>query len=540
MSAPSRYAVKSATLTFGSATFEMETGPFLKAESKDAVEVTALADSVKTFIPGALKETDEFTVTLYAKGSSDITVDTAAGALSIAVTLENRYDKGNQKYFDFSGRLDYQHKGKNNPENIFTLSYLVSTSDTHYQIEENYHDYYQLPVDYTKHYSDNDGMFIEHTFQADFEHPFNKNHKIDFGAKYILRDNDSYVKQSYDDKFINPSDFTHITDIGALYGEYRYTNGKWTAKAGLRYEYSYLSARFRDGSNDDFSRNLHDFVPFAGVSFIINEANSLKFNYSSRVERPGIDYLNPARIETFTQVSYGNPYLKSSRPNNLALTYSLMKQKFMMTLTASAKMNNNGISELSWEKDGVRYSTYDNIARYRQYSMDTYIRWQMFKTTTFSLNGSVFHAKYSNNELGLSNQGFGAFLRPSVTQILPAGISLIADYMWMQQPISSLYTKYGGIGFYNLSLQRSFGKEQRLTCRISASNFLSGKYETMKSERVNGDFTGFSNTQYKVRSAGLMISYRFGSINSTVKKVNKSIENDDLVGQKKDSNNSEN
>ena len=84
-----RYAVKSATLTFNSVTYDMATGPAMKAETKDAVDVTALSDSIKQFIPGALKETDEFTVTLYQKGANDITVDATPAALTISVTLEN-------------------------------------------------------------------------------------------------------------------------------------------------------------------------------------------------------------------------------------------------------------------------------------------------------------------------------------------------------------------------------------------------------------------------------------------------------------------
>lgn len=69
----------------------MESGPAGKSETKDAIEVTALSEQVKHFITGALKEVDEFTLTLF-QGSSDLTVDTAPAAASIAVTLENGID----------------------------------------------------------------------------------------------------------------------------------------------------------------------------------------------------------------------------------------------------------------------------------------------------------------------------------------------------------------------------------------------------------------------------------------------------------------
>lgn len=94
MSSPTfeRWGVKSATLTFNGATYEMASGPAMKSETKEAIEVTGLTDSVKRFIQGALKETDEFTVTLYQKSTGDITVDASPAALSLSVTLENGID----------------------------------------------------------------------------------------------------------------------------------------------------------------------------------------------------------------------------------------------------------------------------------------------------------------------------------------------------------------------------------------------------------------------------------------------------------------
>ena len=87
-----RYHVKSATLSFNSTSYEMASGPAAKGQTKEAVDVTALSDSVKQFIPGALVEDDEFTVTLYDKGTGMPTVGTAPAALTISVTLSNGVD----------------------------------------------------------------------------------------------------------------------------------------------------------------------------------------------------------------------------------------------------------------------------------------------------------------------------------------------------------------------------------------------------------------------------------------------------------------
>lgn len=99
-----RYAVKSATLSFGSTTYDMASGVTGKSTTKDAVEVTALSDQVKQFIAGALSEEDEFTVTLY-QGSSDLTVNATPAALTISVTLTNGKDTDKTTTVSYVGAI---------------------------------------------------------------------------------------------------------------------------------------------------------------------------------------------------------------------------------------------------------------------------------------------------------------------------------------------------------------------------------------------------------------------------------------------------
>lgn len=87
-----RWGIKSATLTFGGTAYDMASGIAGKSETRDALEVTALSDQVKKFIVGALKEIDEFTLTLF-QGTSDITIDTEPTSASLSVTLENGIDE---------------------------------------------------------------------------------------------------------------------------------------------------------------------------------------------------------------------------------------------------------------------------------------------------------------------------------------------------------------------------------------------------------------------------------------------------------------
>ena len=86
-----RWGVKSAILEYGGTTYDMASGPAGKSETRDAIDVTALSENTKHFITGALKEVDEFTVTLF-QGTSDITVDTAPASAMLSVVLENGVD----------------------------------------------------------------------------------------------------------------------------------------------------------------------------------------------------------------------------------------------------------------------------------------------------------------------------------------------------------------------------------------------------------------------------------------------------------------
>lgn len=96
-----RYHVKSAKLTFGGKVYEMESGPVAKGQTREAVEVTSLADSIKQFIPGALVEDDEFTVSLYDKGTDMPTVNSDPAQLTIEVVLSNGQNE------DISSQVSY-------------------------------------------------------------------------------------------------------------------------------------------------------------------------------------------------------------------------------------------------------------------------------------------------------------------------------------------------------------------------------------------------------------------------------------------------
>ena len=442
-----------------------------------------------------------------------------------------------QSYLDFTGHISYQRSTHRKGE-AFNFSYLVSTTDQNRDQTEEYSDMVNMPVDYTGTHSEFDLKFIEHTFQADWTRPLGKIHTFDVGAKYILRDNHSTTTNEYIGAGTTFSDFTHLTQVLAGYGEYRLRLGRWSAKAGIRYEYSHLKADFKDGSQPGFSQSLNDWVPSAALSWQANDANSFTFNYATRINRPGISYLNPAIEEGVNSTSYGNPDLSSARHNSFKLTYMLIKPKFNLNLSANYEFSNNGIVSYVTAIDNHIYSTYENVGRNNSLFFDANMQWSLTPKTQLNIYGSVYRMEYEIKEQGLRQARWQWGAQARLTQQLPWKLRFEVAGGRNSGNVNNVYSYTENISNngwnYYLSLQRSFLKEDRLTVSVFALNPIGSSSQTSRQYFVNGDYTGYSDT--KMMNTGkiamLRVAYRFGSVNAQVKKTQKTISNDDIIGRK--------
>ena len=442
-----------------------------------------------------------------------------------------------QSYLDFTGNVSYQRSTHRKGES-FNISYLVSTTDQNQDQTQEFYDMVNMPVAYTGTHSLFNLNFIEHTIQADYTRPFAKYHTIDVGAKYILRDNHSTTTNQYLGVDTTFSDFSHLTQVLAGYGEYRFKWKSLSAKAGIRYEYSHLNAKFNDGSQPNFSKNLNDWVPSAAFSWQVNDANSLTFNYASRINRPGISYLNPAVEEHVNSTSQGNPNLSSARHNSMKLTYMLIRPKFNLNLSANYEFSNNGIVSYVTAIDNHIYSTYKNVGRNNTLFLDANIQWSITPTTQLNAYGSAYRAEYEIKEQGLRQARWQWGASARLTQQLPWKLRLEIAGGRNSGNVNNVYSYTENItndGWnYYLSLQRSFLKENRLTVSIFALNPIGSSSQLSRQYFVNGDYTGYSDT--KMMNTGklamLRVAYRFGSVNAQVKKTSKSISNDDIIGRK--------
>lgn len=130
------------------------------------------------------------------------------------------------RYFDFNGGFNYQRSTRKKGENI-TFSYLLSTTNQKQHSISDYEDPVNMPVDYTGMENEFTLDYTEHTFQVDWARPINEYNKFDIGSKYIHRINHSINDIDYFSDRKEHSDFKHLTQVLALYFDYRLNYAKW-------------------------------------------------------------------------------------------------------------------------------------------------------------------------------------------------------------------------------------------------------------------------------------------------------------------------
>lgn len=448
----------------------------------------------------------------------------------------NRYERPRNKYTDLSGVFNYQHSTRR-PGETLTLSYQISSTNQNHKYVSEYEDMVSMPVGYTGVESATRLWFMEHTVQFDWVHPFNKHHKLDLGAKYIFRQNHSITDYDYVGAGTTHDDFRHRTQVGAAYFDYRVSYGPISARVGLRYEYSRLDAKFLDGSQPSFGRDLNDLVPAASVMWQINDANHLRVNYSTSIQRPGISYLNPAVNASPYIVSFGNPDLESARVNNLSANYSLTKNKLYLDFSLFYTFSNNELCHVRWMEGNVLYSSFDNGDRQRMFYGNLYLQYSPTDKTQITGGGSGGLGRCYSPKTGAKVERWVWHPWVQVSQRLPWKLRANGIFQYGNGYVSSVYqyqVPQGAAQFwYSIALQRSFLKEDRLTVRVYGCNlFMPSKFKS-RTYSVNSDYTGIRDTySYLNCYGGISVSFRFGSLKSEVKKVDRSISNDDLQGKR--------
>ena len=193
-------------------------------------------------------------------------------------------NRGKSGFGSIGANFDYQHSFKKKGEYL-TFSYRYSGSPNDSEAHTDYENIKDYPYDMNfmrNQYYDNDAHTDEHTFQLDYVNPINQMHDIDFGAKYILRNNksDSRVYKEYDGVYQEDNNLTDVfnqtQNILAAYADYKVKWKKLAAKAGVRYEHTFMDVEYDKLAEKNFKADFDDLVPSLMLSYQLGPTQTLR------------------------------------------------------------------------------------------------------------------------------------------------------------------------------------------------------------------------------------------------------------------------
>ena len=138
----------------------------------------------------------------------------------------------------------------------------------------------------------------------------------------------------------------------AGYASYQFsTKNKWNIKAGARYEYTAIDARFTEGNNNLDIPNYSNLVPSVNISKNIG-GTTYRLSYNRRLQRPGIQSLNPNLNNANPQnISIGNPFLGPELTDNFELNFSVNVGKVYLNLSPFYSYTGNSIEQVRGSVD---------------------------------------------------------------------------------------------------------------------------------------------------------------------------------------------
>lgn len=406
--------------------------------------------------------------------------------------------------------------------------------------------------------NDNTSYNQESTMQADYQTPIKTNQQIEVGVKGIFRQVESQYR--YLGATGSTGDFTdtrpnnalnYNQNVAAGYLSYTYaTKSKFTIKAGARYEYTTISADTLTNTADRTAAklgipNYGNLVPSINISKALKGGKTIKVAYNRRLQRPGIQFLNPnVNQSNPTQISVGNPNLSPELTDNFELSSSTYIKSVFITAALFGRITNNSIESVrdtitrssgnatNFVQQRVIRTSYQNIGKQEAYGANVFINATLFSKWQIGGGFDAYYAYLTNNSgnpaYTAKNSGFVVSGRLFTSLNLKNGWG-IQGFSFVRGRQVQLQGYQGGFAFYSLGIKKDL-KDKRGSIGLAGENFFNFPF-SVKTELQSALFRQSSVTSFYNAGIRVNFSYKFGKLSfDQPQKQRKSINNDDVKG----------
>jgi len=430
--------------------------------------------------------------------------------------------------------LNYQLGFKHNKDELLTASYKFSRSDN----QQNTNVSNDQTINYTapNYIQNNASGAREHTSQLDYINPL-KVLTFEVGAKMILRDNYSNFNNDLfnatTNQYVNnptqSNNFTYQQNVYSLYNSYQLKFTKWTFKTGVRLERTTINANFTS-SQSAFNQNYNNLVPSVSAQRTLNPTSSVTFGFTQRIQRPGIGQLNPFVDSSNTKyITTGNPNLKPAVNNNFELSYGNFAHGSINISTHYSFVNNSIQSVNSLLANDVTATTYANVGQSKNLGIDVNINYPVTKKMNVNINSEYLQVwlKGTYNGNFYTNSGQQGHIFTNSDYKFDNGLRLGVNVGF-----DSRYVLLQGRDNWYFNQGYSASKEilnKRGQISLQVSNPFS-KFNKLDFFTKTPDYQTYNSNQNFYRSVFLGFNYKFGKLNSEIKKAKRGINNDDAAG----------
>ncbi len=312
--------------------------------------------------------------------------------------------------FDLSASFNKFFNGKTHSLSI-DLFYSKSDEDEFSDLTNHYFPIPQTPIDSifsqkTEYYEKFENAYL----QAQYNNSYSFGN-IETGIKSSYRSNDGdFIFRTFDRNTSQWIDLAKVSNhfiykeyISAGYLLYLTDIFDFNFSLGLRTEYTIINTQ-QITTNDKHSNNYLDLFPSLGISKKIDQIHELQLNFSRRISRPNMFYINPyVDMRDPLNIRYGNPELMPEYINAYELSYLTIIHKLSFFSTLYYRNTNNSISRyLKLEENGAIGMTFINIDNDDRYGIELGLTgeilpwWRLNSSFNYYYSRFDGGAKYSN------------------------------------------------------------------------------------------------------------------------------------------------
>ncbi|MBC7915867.1 MAG: TonB-dependent receptor [Pyrinomonadaceae bacterium] len=465
---------------------------------------------------------------------------------SMSAIINNINNKNKNRVGGFDWNADYTHKFKKEGNEL-----SVAGQWTHLKANTDLETFYSVD-NFKDQIGNNDALNDEYTIQADYAQPISPKLKLELGGKAISRrvNSDSQFDKRVGAGFVYNAAVSNVyqydQDVYSGYGVLTFQlKNNWGLQTGARVENTQIQGDVNNATLTllPFSKEYTTFIPSLSISKSI-KTNSFRLGYSKRIQRPGLQSLNPFRnISNDITHSQGNPGLKPEVSQSVDFNFSTFVKTSAINVSVYFKHTDDIIESFitpvdytypNGEIKRVSLSSFQNIGKNN--SVGSSISGQVMPIKKLTLRGNLNFYTYSPKVSSTFSSTvtdsketylmYNAFLGGSFT--ISKGL-LVETFAIVNAPRRTSQGKNPSFNMWQMSLNKEILKKKGKV-GLNVVDPFNERKNFRSSFTGNGGLVQSSNFSVPFRSVGVNFSWQFGKMNFNPQqpKKKRGVNNDDV------------